>query len=188
MSIFAMTLPSLLSPIKSRPAVWFAIALSILPILQFWDARTWPNESEFAARLEHRNESGQLRELALAIRATQTQPFLAPWWLSPEISYWSGQPGIAGSSHEALDGIADSARFFVADDISGARKLLQNRRVEWIFAYEWNRVSQTSATLLGVSVADRALGRVLDRRPARAPAYLVLAGQNGTAKLFRFVD
>src|SRR5262249_52048603 len=143
MSIFAMTLPSLLSPIKSRPAVWFAIALSILPILQFWDARTWPNESEFAARLERRNESGQLRELALAIRATQTQPFLAPWWLSPEISYWSGQPGIAGSSHEALDGIADSARFFVADDISDARKLLQNRRVEWIFAYEWNRVSQT---------------------------------------------
>src|SRR5262249_9330177 len=102
--------------------------------------------------------------------------------------YWSGQPGIAGSSHEALDGIADSARFFLADDISGARKLLQNRRVEWIFAYEWNRVSQNSASLLGVSVSDRALGRVLDRPPAQAPDYRVLAGQNGTAKLFRFVD
>jgi hypothetical protein len=51
---------------------------------------------------------------------------------SPSISYWSGQPGIAGSSHEALDSIADRARFFLTEDFQRARELLQNRPVEWV--------------------------------------------------------
>ena len=116
MAIFIIALPDLLAPIKSRGAVWSAFVLSILPVLQFWDARLWPNEAELAAQIERRNESKQLRELATSIHSEQTHPFLAPWWLSPSIAYWSGQPGVAGSSHEALEGIADSARFFMATD------------------------------------------------------------------------
>ena len=46
------------------------------------------------------------------LRSQETQPLLAPWGLSPSISYWSGQPAVAGSSHESLSGIAASARFF----------------------------------------------------------------------------
>ena len=188
LSIFAISLPALLAPIKVRTAVWIAFALSILPILQFWDVRFWPNEIEIGRRIENRNESAQLRELAIAIRSTETHPFLAPWWLSPAISYWSGQPGAAGSSHEALDGIADSARFFLADDTQSACQLLENRRIEWVFAYNWDRVGPNSAGLLGLSIPERPIGRLLDRAPTQVPAYLVLSGQNGTAKLFRFAD
>jgi hypothetical protein len=111
-SIFVIALPTLLTSIKSRVAVWIAFALSTLPILQFWDTRLWPSESALAARIEHRTESKQLRQLALTIRSPQTQPFLAPWWLSPSISYWSGQPGIAGSSHEALEARLRVGSFF----------------------------------------------------------------------------
>ncbi len=186
--MFVITLPELLAPIKSRGAVWTAFVLSMLPALQFWDGQIWPNETDSAGRIEHRNEAIQLRELAMTIRSAETHPFLAPWWLSPSIAYWSGQPGIAGSSHEALDGIAESARFFLGNDLQGGREILRNRRVDWVLAYDWERVAQNSASLLGASFPDHAIGRILDRTPGLAPPFLVLAGQNQAAKLFRFAD
>jgi hypothetical protein len=50
------------------------------------------------------------------------------------------------------------------------------------------RVAQNSANLLGASVPDHAIGRILGRTPGAAPPFLVLAGQNQAAKLFRFAD
>ncbi len=107
--IFAIALPALLEPIKSRAAVWIAFTLSIFPILRDWDTRLWPDEAEYTQRIEQRNESVQSRELAIDLQSSETRPFLAPWWLSPAIAYWSGQPGVAGSSHESLSGIGQRA-------------------------------------------------------------------------------
>ena len=188
LSVLAISLPALLEPIETRVAVWAAFALSIFPMLQFWDARIWPNESELLARAERQNESRDLRALAVTLRSDQTHAFLAPWWLSPSIAYWSGQPGIAGSSHEALSGTIDTARFFLSEDPKTGRDILQQRQVEWVIAYDWDRVARNSAALLGLTPAEHAFGRILDRTPASAPPYLVLSGQNSTAKLFRFVD
>ncbi len=36
-----------------------------------------------------------------------------PWWLSPALAYWSGQPAVAGSSHESLPGTVDADRFYL---------------------------------------------------------------------------
>ncbi len=188
LSVFAISLPVLLAPFKSRTAVGFAFALSIFPILQFWDAKIWPNDTELLARVERRNEASDLRALAETIRSDQTHAFFAPWWLSPSISYWSGQPGVAGSSHEALAGTVDTARFFASEDPQAARKILEQHRAEWVIAYDWDRVAQNSAAVLGLTPAKDALGHILDRTPASAPPYLVLSGQNRTAKLFRFAD
>jgi hypothetical protein len=58
--------------------------------------------------------------------------------------------------------------------------------VDWVLAYDWDRAGQNSAALLGESVPDHAIGRILDRTPGLAPPYLVLSGQNQTIKLFRF--
>src|SRR5207245_94276 len=99
--ILALALPALLEPIKSRAAVWIAFVLSIFPILRDWDERLWPNDAQLAMRIEQRNESVQIRDLALNLQSSEMRAFLAPWWLSPSIAYWSGQPGIAGSSHES---------------------------------------------------------------------------------------
>ncbi len=80
--IFALALPALLAPIKSRAAVWTAFVLSIYPILRDWDQMLWPNETQLSRRMEQRYESAQIRDLALSLQSSETRPFLAPWWLS----------------------------------------------------------------------------------------------------------
>ena len=183
--IFAVALPDLLAPIKSRAAVWIAFVLSIFPILRDWDERLWPNETQLAARVERRNESAQLRELALDLRSRDVHPFLAVWWLSPSIAYWSGQPGVAGSSHESLNGIEDSARFFLSDDLQKAREILERHRVAWVFAYDSERVAQNSAAVLNQELPLHPLCRVLDRTPSQAPPFLIFSAQTAAFKLYR---
>jgi len=185
--IFAIALPALLEPIKSRAAVSIAFVLSIFPILRDWDARLWPNEAEFARRVEQRNESMQLRELVINMRSSQTRPFLAPWWFSPAIAYWSGQPGVAGSSHESLPGIEQSARFFLSQDWQTARKILEDRRVVWVVAYDFERVARNSSAILGLTLPQYPLCFALERTPAQVPRFLVFSAQNGAGKLYRAV-
>jgi hypothetical protein len=185
--LFALALPPLLEPIKPPAAVWVAFLLSIFPILRDWDERLWPNEGQSAGRVEQRNESAQLRELALSLRSSEVRPFLAPWWISPSIAYWSGQPGVAGSSHESLEGIVDSARFFVSDDWQKARRILESHHVAWVVAYNSERVAQNSEEILNQPVPADALCRVLDRTPRRAPPFLIFSAQNGTSKLYRAI-
>jgi hypothetical protein len=183
--IFALALPPLLAPVKSPAAVWIAFVLSIFPILRDWDERLWPNETQLAARVERRNESAQLRDLALSLRSRDVHPFLAPWWLSPSIAYWSGQPGVAGSSHESLNGIEDSARFFLSDDLQKAREILQNHRVAWVCAYDSDRVAQNSAAVLNRELPLHPLCRVLDRTPSQTPPFLTFSAQTAAFKLYR---
>jgi len=185
--IFALALPCLLEPIKSRAAVWIAFSLSIFPMLRDWDERLWPNEAQLADRMTQRNESAQLRDLALNLRSAEIHPFLAPWWLSPEIAYWSGQPGVAGSSHESLPGIEESARFFLSQDWGTVRKLLEDNRIAWVIAYDSERTGQNSAEILGMAVPQQPVCFVLDKTPTRAPPFLVLSAQNAVAKLYRVV-
>jgi hypothetical protein len=183
--IFAIALPALLAPIKSGVAVWIAFVLSAFPILRDWDEKLWPNEAQLASRVERRIESAQIRDLALSLRSSDVRPFLAPWWLSPSIAYWSGQPGVAGSSHESLNGIEDTARFFVSEDLQKAREILEKRHVAWVFAYDSNRVAQNSAAILNEAVPAQPLCRVLDRTPSQAPSFLIFSAQNPTCKLYR---
>jgi hypothetical protein len=183
--IFALALSPLLEPIKSRPAVWIAFFLSILPILRDWDETLWPNEVQLTDRVVQRNESEQLRDMALNLQSSENHPFLAPWWLSPEIAYWSNQPGVAGSSHESLPGIEDSARFFVSQDWGTAHNLLENHRVAWVIAYDSQRAAQNSAEILGTAVPQQTICMMLDKMATTAPPFLILSAENGVAKLYR---
>jgi len=183
--IFAVALPALLEPIKSGVAVWIAFVLSILPILRDWDQKLWPSEEQFAGRVEKRIESVQIRDVALSLPSSKVHPFLAPWWFSSSIAYWSGQPGVAGSSHESLNGIEGSARFFISEHLQEAREILQKHRVAWVFAYDWQRVAQNSAAILNERVPPNPLCRVLDRTPGQAPPFVNFSAQNPTCKLYR---
>jgi len=185
--IFALALPVLLAPIKPAVAVWIAFVLSMFPILRDWDERLWPNEAQLAQRMEKRMESAQIRDLALSLRSPgspEVHPFLAPWWLSPSIAYWSGQPGVAGSSHEGLNGIEHSARFFLSEDLQKAREILEQRGVAWVFAYDSDRVAQNSAAILNEPRPLQPLCRVLDRTPSQVPPFLIFFAQNPTCKLY----
>jgi hypothetical protein len=183
--IFALALPALLAPIKSSAAVWIAFVLSTFPILRDWDERLWPNEAQLANRVERRIESAQIRDLSFRLRSPEVHPFLAPWWLSPSIAYWSGQPGVAGSSHESLNGIEDSARFFLSENLQEARSILEKRHVTWVFAYDSDRVAQNSAAILNEPIPRESLCRVLDRTPSQAPKFLVFSAQTSACKLYQ---
>jgi len=183
--IFALALPALLAPIKSSAAVWIAFVLSMFPILRDWDERLWPNEAQLADRMERRIESAQIRDLSLSLRSPEVDPFLAPWWLSPSIAYWSGQPGVAGSSHESLNGIEESARFFLSEDSQKGREILEKRHVVWVLAYDSDRVAQNSAAVLNQAVPLRPLCRVLYQTPSQAPPFLIFSAQTPACKLYR---
>ena len=185
--VFALAVPRLLEPIKSRGAVWIAFLLSIFPILRDWDEKLWPDETQLANQVVQRNEAVQLRDIALSLRSSENRPFLAPWWLSPSITYWSGQPGMAGSSHEGLNGIVESARFFLSDDWQKARQILENHGMAWVIAYDSQRVAQNSEAVLNQAMPSEPLCRVLDRTPGQAPPFLIFSAQNGTCRLYRTI-
>jgi hypothetical protein len=179
--MFALALPCLLGVIRNRIAGWLLMLLCLFPILKDWDERLWPDEFQAARAAERRLELAGWRDLAGRIDG----PFLAPWWWSPAVAYWSGQPGIAGSSHEALGGIERSARFFLANEPDAARVILEQNQVAWVFAYDTDRTISNSALILGLPKPPDALGRVLDRTPSQAPALLEFAAQNSAGKLFK---
>jgi len=183
--IFALALPALLEPIKSGVAVWVAFVLSTFPMLRDWDERLWPNEGQLAKRMEKQVQSVEIHDLAISLRSSEVHPFLAPWWLSPSIAYWSGQPGVAGSSHESLEGINESARFFVSENLQEEREILGKRHVAWIFAYDSDRVAQNSTAILKEPLPQQPLCRVLYRTPSQAPPFLTFSAQTPTCKLYR---
>ena len=183
--IFALALPALLAVIRNQIAGWILLGVSLFPILVDWDERLWPNESQSALILERRAEAVYWRQAAIQLASPTEAPFLAPWWWSPAVVYWSGQPGVAGSSHEALDGIEQSARFFLAPDAESARLVLVRTKAFWVLAYDADRIVENSATLLGLPPPENPFGRVLDRTPAQVPPFLQLVSQNAACKLFR---
>ncbi len=78
-------------------------------------------------RVAQRNESEQLRDMALILQSSEDHPFLAPWWLSPEIAYWSNGAWLA-ASHESLP---DGAVRLSAKIGERPVKLLENHKVAW---------------------------------------------------------
>ena len=101
------------------------------------------------------------------------------------MAYWSSQSGVAGSSHEALPGIEQSAKFFLASDPESANAILVEDGVAWVVAYDADRVISNSSAILATAPPPNPLARVLDRTPSQAPAVLQLSAQNPVAKLFR---
>jgi hypothetical protein len=162
----AMATPFALPVLRWRALAWSAFIIGLWPMAANWDALLFPDETELIARTERRAEATQLHALAVAMRAPDQRPFLAPWWLSPALAYWSGQPGVAGSSHESLPGIADTARFLLATDPAAARAVLERRGVRYVVLDDPTRTLPTAASLLGLPVPTSPLGETLMRREA----------------------
>ncbi len=186
--IFCLTTPALLALVRPRWLGGLLAALAFLPSLQAWDEALWPNETLAAERVSRCRDAVEWRAAAESLPRNQSAPFLAPWWLAPSAVYWSGQPSIAGSSHESLSGIVATARFFLSTQPNEAEAILRARGVQWVLAYDGTRVAENSAAILGKPVPAQPLCLTLDRTPSRVPAFLTLAGENGGAKLFRVRD
>jgi hypothetical protein len=93
----------------------------------------------------------QMAQISRAI--DQPGGILAPWWLSPGLLYFSGQPIVAGSSHCGISGIVDTAKFYTATSWEDAERILKERQVRWIVVWDDPRyelpVLNTSLGVLG---------------------------------------
>ena len=193
--VYALSVPDQLGafPPRWRPVVAAALVAGLWPMVGEWRERLHPPPERAAALAEARDDTLLLRETAEFIGRASSEPtpppaargILAPWWQCPALVYWSGQPAVAGSSHESLPGTVDTARFYLETDARAAADLLRDRQVRWVVAYEPERVLEgTAAPLLGRPVLPRCLGNLLYRRPELAPAFLRLAMVNPYFKVY----
>lgn len=170
---FAKSLPRLAVAVLQWCLVWPLFFACFWPILKDWDARLFPHDFAREQQTMQRAEVTALRSLAVEAIGANGGPFLASWWLSPAIAYWSRQPGVAGTSHESLPGIVDTARVFLSVDPGPAGAILRKRSVRWVLADEPRREIDTSSVLLGVPAPDvEALATTLYEEPADAPDFL----------------
>lgn len=162
-AVFVLALPVFL-PALRRP--WIArtvFALALWPVAQDWDGHLFPSESQQQRLAVKRAEADALRSVVSTKTGAQGGAFVAPWWLSPAIAYWTGQPGVAGSSHESLPGIVATARIYLARDTDAALPLLRARRATWILADSAERVVPNAAALLGIPAPEYCLATELAR-------------------------
>jgi len=167
---YVMALPFQM-PAWRRP--WLArlvFVAALWPVARSWDADLFPDESVRERVAIQRAENVHLRDVVLPMAGEG--PFLAPWWLSPAIAYWSGDPGVGGSSHEGLPGIVDTARFFLAATPKQAVAILRARGVRWVLADDADRMIGNSALVLGVQPPERPLARILAENAGDAPSFL----------------
>ena len=171
--VFVMTLPWQLAALRKTWLAWLVMFVGLWPILREWDERVFATDEAQRQLALRQREVVQLREYAERMRAPEQRAFIAPWWMSPAIAYWSGQPGIAGSSHESLPGTVATARFYLSENPADAAAILRERQVGWVLADDPSRVISTSQALLGTNPPARPLATVLAERPREAPPFLI---------------
>ncbi len=159
--------------------------LCLWPVAREWDDNMLPNDRNRGPAAEQEADDICLRDIANHLKAPGKMPVLAPWWFCPALAYWSEQPAVAGSSHESLPGIVDTARFYLTRDPEGALALVRSHGVKWVVAYDPQRVLDTSTTLLGATASPESLANRLYDRPSSAAPFLAFDYANPSFKLFR---
>ena len=194
--VYALSVPAQLGafPARWRPAVAAVLVAALWPLTADWRDKLNLPPDQAAATAEAREDILLLRETAEFIgRASTAAPtenkgILAPWWQCPALAYWSDQPAVGGSSHESLDGIGDTARFYLEADARQAAAILRRRQVRWVVAYEPDRALRNAAQLFErTNVPVRAMGNLLYRRPDLAPTFLRRAFQNRYFRVYEVI-
>jgi hypothetical protein len=161
---------------------WAAGLLALFPLVFAWARILHPTPERREERRWVSAVQDEWRRVAEYMRSKEKQPFLAPWWASPQVAYWSGQPGIAGTSHQSLPGTVESARFYLSETPEAAAEILRERKVRWVIVDDLSYSKQPPAELLVISNSRRILGvppstaepmgKLLAERPRVAPPFL----------------
>jgi hypothetical protein len=85
---------------------------------------------QYSAQAPPNQPSVELKQIARSI--DQPGGILGPWWLSPGLLYFSGQPIVTGSSHCGISGNVAGAKFFTAKSWIDAERILKERQVRWV--------------------------------------------------------
>ncbi len=168
-ALFCVALPWMLRPLGKAWMIAPVFILSLWPITRAWELRLHPTPAEQRLRQEKVVEAGWLMRVAEYLQQQPRGGVLAPWWLSPALARLSGQPMVAGTSHQSLPGIADTARFFLAANDEDALAILRERQVRYVVADAPDRVVPTSVTILGVTPPSAPLAVRLARGHSLPP-------------------
>ncbi len=180
----AMSIPWQLGALRLRWLGWVAGFAAMIPVSLEWADRLHPpldiRGDREAKQEQHRVEEQELRRIALLMRSKETKPFLAVWWQSPQLAYWSGQPGVTGTSHQSFPGFLDSARFFLADDAEEPTRILRERGVRFVIINDIPRKGHpheypaviNSARILGIDAPLEAIAFRLAESPRKTPPWL----------------
>jgi hypothetical protein len=181
---WALVLPEVFASFKRAWVACMVFLASLWPVAWEWDARLDPEGALAGQRMERLREAWLLRQMAETIRAEGGGVFLAPWWHSPALAYWSGAPGVAGSSHESIGGIVDASRFYLAAEHKDASdSVLKERGVRWVLSDDPGRLEASASTILGAQTPSRSLAYRLMRESGGVSG-LRLRAQNDFFKLF----
>lgn len=163
---FAFTLPWVLPLARWRIVGWGIFVISLWPLAADWDAEIFPDDRNFRARAEALADEVALRDAAIRLKGLPVGGVIAPWWFSPAIVWWSGQPCVAGTSHQSLPGIVDVSEFFLSE--GDGRDILQKRQAAYIVAYEPGRVASNAAQILARKAPQKPLVERLYEHPRTA--------------------
>ncbi len=166
--VFAISLPWILGLTRWRIAGWGLFIISLWPVAAEWEKTLYPDEAGFRARAESVVDAAALRDAAIQLKGLPERGVLAPWWFSPAIVWWSGQPCVGGTSHQSLPGIVDASEFYLSD--GDGREILEQRKAGYIFAYEPERVISNASQILGRPASTNPLARRIYDHP-RASGY-----------------
>lgn len=179
--VFALSLPWLFQLLRRAWIAWPVFIISLWPMARAWESQLFPDVDTERKRALHRAEVVALREIAEVQGERSAGAFAAPWWLSPPIAYWSGLPGLAGSSHESLRGILETARIYLAANAGEALPILRANGISWILSYPPDRIIANSAALLGVARPRKCLADELTERVLPEPWTLALIRERGVS-------
>jgi hypothetical protein len=184
--VYAMSLPWQLSLFKRKWLVYTLYLMSLWPVARDWDDRLFPDQLHDLEHVARLNDQRRLRQAAEFIKEKAPGGILAPWWWSPALVYWSGQPAVAGSSHESLAGIVDTSRFFSTTDPKVAEAICTQRAVETVVTGNPGNIVVQSVHVLGQPLPqqDNTMADILWERPHSAPLFLHLVFDNNVVKVF----
>ena len=117
---------------QTAPAHWTRLVVLLVFLIGMADADN--TQIEGSAHSPPNQPSLQLAQIACAI--DQPGGIMAPWWLSPGLLYFSGQPIVSGSSHCGISGIVASAEFFACTSWPAAERILRERQVRWVVVWD----------------------------------------------------
>jgi hypothetical protein len=177
-----------------EPTRWTRMTVLVIFLIGLADA-DYEQISE-GARASANLPSLQLAQISRAI--DQPGGIMAPWWLSPGLLYFSGQPIVSGSSHCGISGIVASARFYSTTSWDEAERILRERKVRWIVVWDDPRfeypVLNTALGILGKpgvndenkGNADSTVAQVLIA-DQYLPSSIQLRGVTPQLKLYEYV-
>ena len=180
----AMSIPWQLGALRLCWLGWVVGLAALFPMALEWKERLHPpldeRERREESQAQDRAVQDELRRIALLMRAPEKRPFLAVWWHSPQLAYWSGQPGIAGTSHQSFPGIVDSARFFLSESEDEETAILRERGVRYVVIHDLpvERDARkypaviNSANILGTEAPLEPLAYSLAESPRKTPPWL----------------